>query len=71
MLDTYFEALNTINEWVSFEMNYPRKPEVQFEIDLLEDELPEIYRKALEIICGVLHACTLMESDSKWENSRQ
>jgi hypothetical protein len=59
-MDAFFEGVNTINEWISFEVNYPCKSS-QYIIDKVEEfenMLPDIYVQALQLVCDVQSDCT-------------
>jgi hypothetical protein len=69
-LDIYFEAINAINEWTSFETNFVRKPAIQEEIVRLEEGLPELHINALHLIFKVQHAWCRVQSDLRTERSK-
>jgi hypothetical protein len=59
MRNICFEAINAINEWISFEANFPRKshPAIQNDIKELEELLPDLYLVALRLVCDILLSC--------------
>jgi hypothetical protein len=54
-LEAFFEATNTIQEWISFETNYARQVPMQDKVSKLEERLPELYLKALILIADIEH----------------
>jgi hypothetical protein len=70
-LDAYFEGINSINEWISFETNYaPRISPDTKGLSELKDGLPSLYLQALELVAQVQHACNRDESESKWDRTK-
>ncbi|KAI4940386.1 hypothetical protein J4E86_011020 [Alternaria arbusti] len=62
-LDAYFEAANTINDWISFEKIF----EVEREnvVSNLKNQLPNVYIMALRLMCHVHYALDKLSDGSK------
>jgi hypothetical protein len=52
-VEVFFEATNTIQEWVSFETNYVRLRPMQDKVAMIESKLPNLYLKALLLIANI------------------
>ena len=52
-----FESVNAINEWISFETNFFRSNDVvKQDVQELETLLPDLYTRALQLLCDLLDA---------------
>ena len=57
-----FESVNAINEWISFEANFvKRNNAVEQDFLKLEDQIPGLYKLALQLLCTLLTAL-----DASW-----
>jgi hypothetical protein len=60
MLDILFGCGDTIRELISFEMHFSAKthPVVKDDIAVLEDLLPDLYLRSLQLIYSIQRSCT-------------
>lgn len=54
-VDVLFESINAINEWISFETNFPQKnhPAIKDDVTQLENMLPDLYLRALKLVTSI------------------
>jgi hypothetical protein len=66
-LDILFESTITINEWISFEVNFPHieHPAIKKEVEKLHTLLPKIYIRALRLLSKIQKHCEAKEFKSR------
>ncbi|KAI9695434.1 MAG: hypothetical protein M1820_008619 [Bogoriella megaspora] len=66
-LDVLFESINAINEWISFESNFPQKshPAIKDGIREIEESLPDLYLRALNLVSSIHRTLSV---DGGWKS---